>query len=159
MEAAGYFPLFVDIRGKKVLIVGAGTIASRRVRTLVQFGADVTVIAPELSEEIQMLEHQGALTVCQKIFSQSDCQGYWMILAATSDAQVNRAVCVCGRNAGAIVNNASDRSECDFYFPGIIRDEDSVIGISAGGKNHRHAKELRLQIEAVLKKNKKRMSV
>lgn len=151
-KAAGYFPLFVDIKGKKILIVGAGTVATRRASVLVQFGADITVVAPEISEEMQILVRQRGITVCQKAFSASDCQGYWMVLAVTSDIRLNKEICRCGRNVGAIVNNASDRTQCDFYFPGIIQDADSVIGISAGGKNHKYAKELRLQIEAVLKK-------
>ena len=149
-EDTGYFPLFVDIRDKKILIAGGGTIAQRRAETLVKFGACITVIAPVVSEGIKELASQGRLNIQQRPYETGDCQGAWMVLAATDDPQINEQVCREGKEAGALVNNASGRTQCDFYFPGIIKKGEAVIGINAGGRNHKRAKELRIRIEKSL---------
>lgn len=150
-EGRAYFPLFVDIRGKKILIVGAGTIAARRAEALLGFGPDLTVVAPEISEKILELAKKGCLQVRTRAYKTGDCQGCWMVLAASDDRNLNAQVCKEAKEAGAVVNNASDRTQCDFYFPGLIRRGPAVIGINAGGADHKLAKALRIQIEKGLK--------
>lgn len=149
-EGRAYFPLFVDIRGKKILIVGAGTIAARRAEALLGFGPDLTVVAPEISEKILELAKKGCLQVRTRAYKTGDCQGCWMVLAASDDAKLNARVCREAKAAGAIVNNASDRTQCDFHFPGLVRSGSAVIGINGGGEDHKLAKDLRIRIEKSL---------
>lgn len=146
----GYFPMFLDITGKKILIVGAGTIATRRAEALLEFGPDITVVAPVVSERIRKLAYGERLKVKYRGFEPADCLDCWMVLAATDIPQLNASVCKEAKAAGAIVNNASDRTQCDFYFPGLIRRGSAVVGINAGGNDHKLAKALRIQIEKSL---------
>ncbi|MGN0292787.1 MAG: bifunctional precorrin-2 dehydrogenase/sirohydrochlorin ferrochelatase [Lachnospiraceae bacterium] len=133
----GYFPMFFDIKGRKILIVGAGNIALRRVDTLLSFGACLTVVAPECRESIRQYGENGHLTLLrQKYTSELVTDDYFMVIAATDNTSLNREICQEGKRQGIFVNNASDKSQCDFYFPAIVRQGDVIAGVCAGGKNH-----------------------
>ena len=135
--ADGYFPMFFNIEGKKILIVGAGNIALRRVETLLSFGAGLTVVAPEWKEQIAGYKAAGQLTLVEGPYMKSMIsQDYFMVIAATDNSQLNYEICCECRKLGILVNNASDKSQCDFYFPAIVRQGDVIAGVCACGKNH-----------------------
>ncbi|MDO5409007.1 MAG: bifunctional precorrin-2 dehydrogenase/sirohydrochlorin ferrochelatase [Lachnospiraceae bacterium] len=134
----GYFPMFFNVADKKVLIVGAGTIARRRIETLLSFGAELTVAAPEWMEEIGSYAARGQIRLLKQAYApQLLNKEYFMVIAATDCGQLNREICNEGRKLGILVNNASDRSQCDFYFPAIVKQGDIIAGVCAGGKDHR----------------------
>lgn len=146
------FPLFVDIRGKSVVAVGGGRIASRRVKTLLngEFGAVVKVISPEISEEMKiMLSQRGEEELCwiKASYDEKYLEGAHMVLACTSDDGVNRQIYDDCHRLGIMVNNASDKSLCDFHFPGVIIEDDAVIAFNGGGRDHRKVKLLRQRLE------------
>lgn len=137
-DTNGYFPMFFNIEGKKILIVGAGHIALRRVDTLLSFGAVLTVAAPAWEEAIGKYGEQGRLALLQCTYTPDLVEpDYFMVIAATDDADLNREICQEGKSRGILVNNASDKSQCDFYFPAIVRQGDVIAGVCAGGKDHR----------------------
>ncbi len=146
-----YFPMFIDISGKKILVVGGGSIALRRVRTLLKFGADIKVIAPELKEELTELETQGKITAERRCYGVGDTEGYEIVLAASDRPDVNRAVKNECSERGIPVNTADDKSLCDFYFPSVVMTDDVVIGINSGGTNPGKVKETRREIERIIK--------
>lgn len=146
-EEAGCFPLFIDLWQKKILVAGAGKIAARRIAVLVQFGAEITVVAPKISEPVRKLGDMSQIKVLCKPYEPDCCQGMYMVLAATDDPVLNGKICRDARREGAIVNSASDRSQCDFYFPGIVKRGADVIGVNAGGNRHSQARQLREKIE------------
>ncbi len=146
-----YFPMFIDISGKKILVVGGGSIALRRVRTLLKFGADIKVIAPELKEELTELETQGKITAERRCYGAGDTEGYEIVLAASDRPDVNRAVKNECSERGIPVNTADDNSLCDFYFPSVVMTDDVVIGINSGGTNPGKVKETRREIERIIK--------
>ncbi|KAA8501833.1 bifunctional precorrin-2 dehydrogenase/sirohydrochlorin ferrochelatase [Mediterraneibacter catenae] len=142
-----YFPMFIDLTDKKILVAGGGTIALRRIRTLLKFRADIRVIAPELCEELAQLEEGGKIAAERREYCTPDIDGVQIVLAATDDHEVNRRIWEECRAAGVTVNVADDRSLCDFYFPSIVMTEDTVIGINCGGEDHAKVKETRIKIE------------
>ena len=146
-----YFPVFIDMADKTVLIVGAGKIALRRVRTLLKFGADIHVIAPELCEELVQMEEEGKITAEYSAYRTGDIDGAQIVLAATDDHEVNRRIWEECRAAGVIVNVADDKSLCDFYFPSVVMTDDTVIGINCGGMDHAKVKETRIKIEKAVR--------
>lgn len=146
-----YFPMFIDISGKKILVVGGGSIALRRVRTLLKFGADIKVIAPELKEELTELETQGKITAERRCYGAGDTEGYEIVLAASDRPDVNCAVKNECSERGIPVNTADDKSLCDFYFPSVVMTDDVVIGINSGGTNPGKVKETRREIERIIK--------
>lgn len=133
-----FFPMFFDITGKKILIAGAGNIALRRVNTLLSFGAELTVVAPEEKEEIiRYAAEKRLIHLKQRYSSEMLSDDFFMVIAATSDEVLNRQICEEGKKLGMLVNNASDRFQCDFYFPAIVTEGDVVAGVCASGKDHR----------------------
>lgn len=142
-----YFPMFIDLTDKKILVVGGGTIALRRARTLLKFGTDIHVVAPELCEELAQMKEEGKITAEQREYRSGDIDGVQIVLAATDDHVVNRRIWEECRAAGLTVNVADDRRLCDFYFPSVVMTDDTVVGINCGGENHAKVKETRIKIE------------
>ena len=152
MEKA-YFPLFVDLSEKNIVVVGGGTVAARRVETLLTFAGHITVIAPKLQAALVKLETEGKITCLHREYREGDINGAHLVLAATDDREVNRSVkeeCrALGQKCGGhiLFNAADDRSRCDFYFPAVVQKDEIVIGINSGGKNPGKVKEIRKQLE------------
>lgn len=146
------FPLFVDLTDKKVVVVGAGSIAARRVRTLCQFARDITVVAPGVCEEIRTLAGEGKIRLLNRPYRREDIYDAWMVVAATDDAALNREIYTAGRCLGAWVNVASDQRLCDFHFPGIVKKDPLVVGINASGEDHHLARQARQVIQDSVEK-------
>lgn len=140
------FPLFLDISGKEVLVVGGGKIAARRVKTLLSFGAKITVCAPEISPELG--DFFSEITILKHPFEPEMCKGFFIVLAASNDSQVNSEVCREAASLGILYNNASDQSQCSFFFPAVILGEDYAIGLCGTGENHKKIREIAEEIRA-----------
>lgn len=139
---AAYFPMFFDMTGRKVVIAGAGVIASRRAETLAGFDADILVAAPEGTERMEQMAREGIVRWERRVFAESDLDGAYMVLAATSDRELNDTIAAMCKEKNILVNHAGDRKQCDFYFPGIARDGQIVIGATASGGDHRLARQV-----------------
>ena len=134
--------------GRKVLVYGAGKIASRRVETLLPCGAEVTLIAPEIMPEMEeVLEKYrrgefeksgGKIAAVEKdVYRQGTIrENVDFVLAATDDSEENERIFRECRHRELLVNVASDKEKCNFHFPAIVETEDVIIGIASGGENH-----------------------
>ncbi|MCI9516506.1 MAG: bifunctional precorrin-2 dehydrogenase/sirohydrochlorin ferrochelatase [Lachnospiraceae bacterium] len=142
--------MFIDLTEKKVVVAGAGTIAKRRIRSLLNFTNHLTVIAPEVNKELKSLEAEGLLTILKRKCEMEDFYSADLVIAATNDAQINNAIYDTCRKQGILVNVCSDKQKCDFYFPGIAMKDQVVVGITASGKDHKRAKALVEQIRSIL---------
>ena len=131
-----YFPAFVDLSGRRALVVGGGRIAARRVKTLVQFCPNVAVVAPELHPDIEALGEAGRVGIRRRPFREGDLDGADLALACTDDELLNASVAAACRSRGIPVNVASDQKLCDFFFPGVARREGLVVGVTASGGDH-----------------------
>lgn len=141
-KQTGYFPLFVSLEQKKIVVVGAGGIALRRIRTLQSFCDSVHVIAKEIPEEtkneIRRLASTGVIELSLKSFEERDLAGHVnMVLAATNDVQLNEEIATICKKKNILVNVASDRTLCDFFFPAVIEKEHIVIGVAGDGTDHK----------------------
>lgn len=148
-----YFPVFIDMTGRTVLIAGAGKIALRRVRTLLQFGACIRVVAPDICRELEEMEAEGKLRTECRAYQPGDAQGAALVIAATDSREANRQIWEDCRMAGVPVNVADDKELCDFYFPSVVMTEEAVVGISSGGNDPGKTKEIRRKIEKTLGQN------
>ena len=147
-----FFPMFVDLGSKNVLFIGAGKIAARRVASIVDFAGSVTVVAPEADPSIQKLADEGRITLCSRRFSEDDLDGADIVLAATGHAGTDVRIAGLCRRRGILFNAAGDESLCDFYFPGIVRRDPLVIGVSASGEDHGLAAETTRWLEGIFEK-------
>jgi len=145
-----YFPLFLDISDKDILFVGGGQIAARRIQALAPFTQQVTIVAPEADGSILRLTEEGEVSWIVREFESADLEGRDLVFAATDDAELNAEIAGLCRRRGIAVNVASDKSLCDFYFPGIVRQGGTVIGITASGTDHAKARTIRERIQEIL---------
>lgn len=145
-----YFPMFINLCGKKVFVAGAGNIALRRIRTLLRFGAAVCVAAPSVSGEVQQLEQEGKIRISRREFQPEDLEGAEMVIAATDNGEVNTQIWTMCRERGILVNVADDHIKCDFYFPSVVMNDEIVVGISSGGKDPAKTKAVRQRLEQIL---------
>ena len=110
-----YFPLFLDLSGKKILVVGGGKIALRRIQTLLGFAEKLTVVAPRLHPDLLPLEAEGKLTLLPRPYEPGDIEGAALVLAVTDDSAVNETVrCDCKR-LGIPVTVSSDRHATSIF--------------------------------------------
>jgi precorrin-2 dehydrogenase / sirohydrochlorin ferrochelatase len=144
------FPIFVKLAGRSCLVVGAGTVAASKIRSLLEAGGKITVVAPKPSEEIQRLAEDGAIHYSARIFLPSDLEGVFLAIAATSDADVNRLVYLESRQRGVLCNSVDDPPHCDFYFPSVVRRDDLQVAISTAGESPALAQRLRVELERSL---------
>ena len=144
-----FFPVFIDLSGKKVFVIGAGKIACRRITVLCQFTPELTVIAPEALPEVERLAGEGKIRLLKKAFEEDDLKGADLVFAATNDHAVNDRIHAVCKSRGITVNVSTDRKKSDFYFPGIARKGDLVAGVTASGKDLAAAREASERIRAL----------
>lgn len=146
-----YFPLFFNMEGREIRVFGGGNIAARRVKTLLEFGAKVSVVAPQITEELEKLAgQQEKLSLEYRRYRCGELTGEWLVLAATDDHNVNDTVFQECRQKQILVNVSSDKEKCDFYFPGIAKAGDITVGVTAGGSNHHKAAQITKKIRGQL---------
>jgi len=137
----GYFPFFMNITGKKGVIVGGGKVAARKVDKLLAFGPDLTVIAPRIEACIRVGEEprpEGAaasLFFKERAFRPEDLAGADFVIAATDDEALNGRISDYCRANRIPVNVADDREKCTFFFPALVREGALTIGISTDGRS------------------------
>ena len=151
MKEYPYFPIFINLSDKEVVVIGAGNIAKRRIQTLTEFTKHLTVIAPVIHPDIEWLAKSKNIRLLRKKYEVTDIFGADMVLAATNDTEVNHEIYEICRKRNIPVNVCNDREKCDFYFPGLAEREDVVVGVTANGMNHKKAKVVTEKMREMLK--------
>ncbi len=144
------FPMFFDIMDKKCVIIGGGNVATRKIETLLEFGALVTVVSLEITEKIKKWKWEGKLAVSIKGYTPDDIDGAFLVVAATSDRNVNERVYNDSVERNIPVNIADNPHKCTFIFPSVVKRGELVIGISSSGGYPALSKKLRSRIEEVI---------
>jgi precorrin-2 dehydrogenase/sirohydrochlorin ferrochelatase len=135
-----YMPIFIDLRGKPVVVVGGGTVAARKIETLLKAGAQVKVIAPGVTDEIASFE---GLEIETREYEEDDLEKAFLVFAATDDEKTNRAVSEEARQR-RIFCNVVDRPElCSFIVPSIVERGPIKVAISTGGLSPALSRRLR----------------
>ena len=150
MKNKRYFPLYVDLSDKNIVVVGGGTIATRRVKALLLFTRNITVIAPKMTADLWELGKLGKIQIQPRPVKKSDFSMAYMVLAVTNNSELNEEIYRICKEEGIYVNVADDKSKCDFYFPGIYMKDEVVVGITASGLDHSRAKKVRIAIQEAM---------
>lgn len=140
------FPLFVRTSGKKVLVIGCGTIATRRIKTLAKFNFEIHVMGENPTEEVLNLASAGEISLQVRHFQQEDLslidKSFFMVVSATGDRYVNKIVGEKASGEGVFHSIADAGEECDFYFPAIREKDNIVLGIAGDGSNHKKTRQV-----------------
>ena len=155
-----YYPIFLNLGGRRAVVVGGGKVAARKVRKLLEAGARVRVISPRLTPGLARLADQKKIGVTRRRYRKGDIaagahrDAPFLVFAATDDPAAQRAVRRDAPAVGALVNVADDPVVCDFIVPASVTRGNLHVAISTGGTNPALAKWLRQRLGAKMKKGK-----
>lgn len=142
-----YYPIYLDLEGRRCVVVGGGAVAERKVTTLLEYGADVTVISPELTAGLSAPAAEGRFSRVARRYQSGDLEGAWLVFCATDDRPTNIAVFEEAQARGVPANVVDDPELCSFIVPSIVARGDLQIAISTGGASPALAKRTRRRLE------------
>lgn len=149
-DARAWYPIFLDLRGRSVLVVGGGSLAAEKVRGLRNAEADVTVAAPTLNAELAALRDAGEIVHLPRGYREGDMAGFIIVMAAAGDAAANAGLSAEARRRGILLNAADDPANCDFILPAVLREPPLTIAVSTGGGSPAIARRVREELTAYL---------
>jgi precorrin-2 dehydrogenase/sirohydrochlorin ferrochelatase len=139
--------MFLKLERRPCLVVGAGSIAEQKIRSLIDCGADLRVVAPAASAAVREAASNGELIWLQRAYESSDLDGTFLVVAATSSAEVNHTIYHEAQQRGILANVVDDPAHCDFFYPAVVRRGHFQIAISTNGLSPALAQRLRKQLE------------
>lgn len=144
--AREYYPVFFDLQGRSVLVVGGGQLALEKVQGLLAAQAMVTVVAPALNEELASLRNEGQIQHLAREYQQGDMHGRALVMAAGDDRSANQSLHADARDIGVPLNAADDPANCDFILPAVVRKPPLTLAISTGGGSPAMARRIREEL-------------
>jgi len=142
-----YFPAFIDISHKNVLIVGGGKVATRKAETLIKFTKNIKVVAPKVREELMELIKKEGLILEKRPFRSKDLEGIDMVVVAVDKISLQKRIFKLCEKRRTLCNSVDSPEFCNFIFPSIIKRGEVTIGISTGGKAPALSRRIRELIE------------
>ncbi|MDE2889678.1 MAG: bifunctional precorrin-2 dehydrogenase/sirohydrochlorin ferrochelatase [Gemmatimonadota bacterium] len=144
------YPIFLDLRNRRCVVVGGGSVAGRKVLGLLAAGARVTVIAPAVSEPLEGLAAEGRVHLVRRDFHRRDVEGAALAFAATDSSMVNDEVVQAGNECGIPVNRADRADQGDFTVPSTLRRGGFQVAVSTAGASPAYARMIRRHLEEIL---------
>ena len=141
-----YYPVNLDLKSRLVLVVGGGGVAEGKARQLVEAGAVVHIVSPELTEPLNKLAEQRKIIWRQGVFAESDLEGVWLVISATDDQAVNEAVAQAAAQRSLLCNVVDQTALCNFITPALITRGSIQISISSGGGSPSVAQRVKREI-------------
>lgn len=144
------YPVFIELHHRACVVVGGGSVAERKVQALLEAGADVTVVSPAITPVLQELARTGALQHVNRDREDGDLEGSFLVVAATGDAAVNRAVSAEARERNMLVNVVDVPELCNFFVPAVCRRGDLQIAVSTSGRAPALARAIGRRLEKLI---------
>jgi precorrin-2 dehydrogenase/sirohydrochlorin ferrochelatase len=142
-----YYPVHLNIENRYCLVVGGGSVGTRKVETLLECGARVTVVSPVASEQLHQLQQAHKIKLEERAYQSDDLEGKFLVIGATNDEKLNRQISQDAENNNMLCNIADRPEVCNFILPSVVQRGDLVITISTSGKSPALAKKLRETLE------------
>jgi precorrin-2 dehydrogenase/sirohydrochlorin ferrochelatase len=142
-----YYPVSLDIKNRKCLVVGGGGVGTRKVMTLVDCGAKVTVVSPDVRGNLLELADRGLIILEKRPYRKTDLNGMFLVIGTTDDEELNRQISIDAEKLNMLCNIADRPKVCNFILPSIVNRGDLTISISTSGKSPALAKKLRIELE------------
>ncbi len=143
-----FYPAYLDLRDRPCLVVGGGPVAERKALALLEAGADVTVVSPDLTSRLKELSLSGKLSHLQKTFDEQDFSGAFIVIAATGSPEVNLRIARACKNRQILVNVAAPPEESSFIVPSVVERGELLIAVSTSGASPALSKKIRQELES-----------
>ncbi len=150
MKRYPYYPIYLDIEGRNVIIIGGGNVCARKAETMMNYGAKVTVVSPEFTDEIEVWAREGCLQIRRKTYEPADLDGANIVIASTDHQSVNEQIAADCRARRIPVNVVDVTHLCEFIVPAIIEKNGIQIAISTGGKSPALARTLKEDLQRTI---------
>src|SRR3990172_5200661 len=145
------YPIFIEAKGRRVLVIGGGHVGAEKVRGLLAAEADVTLVAPDLIDELREHAATHRIEHLARVYQESDLDGGWeWVMVATDDGAINAEVAHAAKARGLWVNAADDPKNCDFILPAVVRKGKIPLAASTSGASPALARRLREELDAYL---------
>ena len=145
-----YYPIYLDIENRDVVVIGGGNVCARKVETMMKYGARVTVVSPDFTDEIEQWASEGCIVLKRKRYDHSDLQAANIVIASTDDQSVNEQIAADCRARRIPVNVVDVTPLCEFIVPAIIEKGSVQIAISTGGKSPALARTLKEDLQRII---------
>ncbi|HZJ85465.1 MAG TPA: bifunctional precorrin-2 dehydrogenase/sirohydrochlorin ferrochelatase [Syntrophomonadaceae bacterium] len=142
------YPIYIDLSGKSCLVVGGGSVAERKVENLLEYGANVFLVSPEVTDTIRGYAQKASIRWEKRKFQPNDLKDVFLVYIATNDNKLNQSIAQSCQAKRILVNAVDDPPNCDFYVPALVRRGSLGIAISTEGKSPMLARRLRQDLEA-----------
>ncbi len=142
-----YYPVYLDLNGKKCVVVGGGTVAARKVGSLLKSSADVWIVSPDLSRQLKELVVQKKVRYIKERFEERHLKDAFLVIGATDDSSINSRISREAQRKGILVNIVDLPEDCNFIVPSVVERGNVVISISTGGKSPALSKKIRKELE------------
>jgi precorrin-2 dehydrogenase / sirohydrochlorin ferrochelatase len=149
------YPVFINIENKLAVIVGGGDVAYRKLNDLLDSGAKIKIIAPEINKDIKELQaaNPESVKIMERKYKRSDIKGAYIVLAATDNPEINKSIFQDAEKNRIPVNSADDPAHCSFFVPSISRKGDLIIAVSTSGDSPAMAAKIRRKLEKNIPEN------
>jgi precorrin-2 dehydrogenase len=145
-----YYPVCLEMAGRRCLVVGGGPVAERKVAGLLETGARLTVVSPSATARLHDWARADRIRLIRREYEASDLAGHSVVFVATDDGLVNAEVARDARAAGTLINAADDPAHCDFILPAVLRRGALTVAVSTGGASPALARTVRDELDAYL---------
>lgn len=142
-----YYPVFLDLKNKKCVVIGGGSVAERKAVTLLSCKADVSVISPEITPRLRELAKKKRLRYIKKRYEDKDIKDAFLVVAATNNREANKAVFAAAKKYKCLLNIVDKPDDSNFIVPSLISRGDLTIAVSTGGKSPALAKQIRKELQ------------
>jgi len=141
-----FYPVFLNLRGRRAVVIGGGAVAEQKVLGLLSAGAHVTVVSPETTPRLAELAAAGGIDLRRRLYRSGDLAGAWLAIAGTDDRAANAQVWAEAEREGVLLNAVDDLDHCSFIAPAIHREGDITVAVSTSGKSPALAARLRQRV-------------
>ena len=141
-----YYPVYIDLTGRKAVVIGGGTVAERKVRSLLRARAEVKVISPQLTKNLERQKAKGILTHVCRSYRRGDLSSAFLVIAATASQEINERV---SRDAPCLVNVVDKPDLCNFIVPSLVQRGHLQFAISTSGMSPALARAIRKELEKI----------
>ncbi len=148
------YPIMINLEGLQAVVIGGGEVALRKVTDLIERGARVRVIAPDVNDELRRLAGEsGHLVIEDREYREGDLLGAGLVYSAANDSSVNREVFTEARSRGLFINSVDDPENCTFFVPSFFTRGDLIIAVSTSGASPATAAKVRREMEGYVDEN------